>query len=403
MIPILFACICFFDAPQITRLANGVPIITLFEKSTNDVSIQCLLKTTNLTYQERAFLQTLEATLFNETETLSKNRLAHLVAFVGQNANVEWSQDVLRIEVTTKSSHIEPAIAILSDILKRTVIQNSVDAQRHLHQLQRTNGSRPHEQAILATLAQYNIVPTQHPNLLLAHLQDTWDRLAIPQNLAIAIVGNFDREKTVQTLSASLSNWKGAENRTRKPVPPPPQAVPPAKFHLGGALIQGPKPDDPDFAAWLVLAYAIGEGKKSEVAQFARYEGGFAYATGLRIGFHPQGAWGLAWFLSTEPPEEASSPFLRRIQKAEWLERELIRARTLAIADYEHGEGRGMGAFRQGHTTLAERAFWLAWWELNGGYRWDAVFSQRLQEVTLERLRLVAEKWLPKAQSLDPS
>jgi predicted Zn-dependent peptidase len=403
MIPILMVCLSLVEAPQITRLANGVPLITLVEQNTDEVSIQCLLKTTELSYNETATLQALEAVVFNETTTLSKNKLAYLVAFVGQNANVEWSQDVFRIEITTKSSHVEPAIAIVTDILKRTVIKDSTDAHKHLDYIKRNLLSQPHEQAIIAALARQNIAPPQHQNIGAQNLQITWERLAKPQNLAIAILGNFEREQTIRTLAASLSSWKGTYTQINSPLPHPPSSAAPPNFQLGGMLVEGPKPDHPDFAAWLVLAYAIGENKGSEIAQFARYQGAFAYATGLRIGFRKQAPWALAWFLSTAPPKGASQNFVQQMQRPRSLlnERQLIRARALAMADYEHGQGKGMGAFRQGHTSLAERAFWLAWWELNGGYRLDALFPQRLREVTLEQLHSIAEKWLPSAKALD--
>lgn len=125
-----------------------------------------------------------------------------------------------------------------------------------------------------------------------ADCQKLHARMFVPEQMIVAVYGDFRSADMKKLLTAKLADW--AKSGTAKPVlPPTPKSVEPKLMYApkedvtqsGVVVVQpGSRADDPDYASLQVLEQGLGGGFSSRMFSTIRTARGLAYATGAQSG-----------------------------------------------------------------------------------------------------------------------
>jgi predicted Zn-dependent peptidase len=383
-------------ATQLVRLPNGIPIIVRTEPDASVVAIEALVRADDLSVANQAMLETMVGAVFGETDSFTAAGIRELGWSIGGGVTCSLAGGALRFEIVTLKSHLEPAMTLLVDVLRRPLFTESSLDQGWLAYLEgRTSIARePGARAVRALLAGLGAAPQPaiRPRATEARFLYNW--VVRPERIVISVCGNVEADAVTRLLTSSLGGWEPAEKpearrgagRTIFPVP----------RNCAVVAFSGPKPNEEGFAAWMTLAYLIGGGKGSIAYRELRDKRGWSYSTGLALAFDSDASWAAVYGAFKEVDAEEVKG--RNKALAEALDTavsatndEVERAKGLLIGQYLVGIGRQIGPFLHGHNSQAERAYWLAWWEMKGaGWRMDSAFTDRVAKVQPGEVRALA-------------
>jgi len=90
---------------------------------------------------------------------------------------------------------------------------------------------------------------------------------------------------------------------------------------------------------------------------------------------------------------------LQEVESALFAEIDKLRNGDITQAELDKARKQARALFAYSTETVTGQAFWLAYFEhIAGGYEWFLDFERRLNEVTLEDLHEVAQKYLAPSQ-----
>lgn len=365
-------------SPQVTILANGIPVILAPENGAAAAAIQVLVRTNDLTPTELGALDYLAGAFFGNTDGLSYRELQRIGALIGRRVVVKNEYDCFRIELITEPRNLESALTLISNSIRRPLYDEE-SAKRGIL----AAGTPLHSpaRALVRSALALNgagpaaIVPPAAGQLLSLH-----EKIFRPGRMAVAIVGKVSVDRDARAFSASMGSWNP---QTPSRAAPFKRASAGAHSETGcSAIVKGPAPAADSFAPWLAAVAALGMGKGSLLQKQLRYEAGLAYIAGVHLAFRSDGALAVAFASSAAGADAEFRAALASLEKHIDAEA-LARAKGFLKWQYQFGEGQ---AFEQGNRTPSQRAYWLAWWELFGGsFRLDSEFLTRIDSVTLEQ------------------
>lgn len=133
-------------------------------------------------------------------------------------------------------------------------------------------------------------------SLSLGDVRDVYGRFYGASNVEVAVVGEFDEQKLVQTIDKVFGSWKSPSPYKRvedphiaiqsldKTIVTPDKAN--ATVVMGARFPM--RDDDPDYAALELANYILGSSAKSRVLTRLRHKGGMSYGASTQLGVDSQ-------------------------------------------------------------------------------------------------------------------
>lgn len=383
---------------QMFKLSNGLPLIVEHVPDQEHVTLLALAKCDDQPPDRLAALEVLCKAVMRETQTFSTTRLRYLSWLVGGRVEAAFAGDTVLIEITTAPSHFSLAATLLYEMAQRPSF--SEDALRSAFEDVeldwREQAKSPSAFAVRRFRAELGIGPRGPVGLNPEVARALWHSVVRPERMAIAIVGGVSAETATSRLASSFGLWE--------PDPAPRFRMP--RGHLdrepkavqSGSLvaIRGPRPDEPGFAAWLVLCAAVAWGAGSELHRTFRDQNGFAYEVGCELTFRESASYAIfrISFAPGRDPEPVADLLVEALQTlpGRLSREEVVRARELLRGLYRVSPGGPrLLPFSQGQLAPWKRAYWLAWWELRGGFTRIEQFSEEVARVGLDDVRAAAK------------
>jgi predicted Zn-dependent peptidase len=393
MIAVLAAGVVL-SGPQLTRLANGIPIIV---ETTTDplIAISVLIRTDDLPPLEMGAVQILSGALFGETQNFSLRQLENLTWESGGGISSIFAGDSIRLQLTTTKDRLLPTTSLLNETLRNPTFDEAelgraiAANRRYQRWLDETIPLRE----ISLSLAKIGLAPSPITEMTVTQAAALHGKVFRPNNISIAAVGPVDPEALANAFGGTLGHWNP---QPPKPIKPFHEEMhrPNASFDTALMTVQGPSPKDQKFGAWLVACATIAEGKRSLLNRIYRVERGVSYLLGQVINIR-KGISYATFFVSTsgKRPQDLSETVLR----ANISDQEVARAKALVAGRHVVGGLGELGfpeSFSVDHRSLPRRAFWLAWWEMQGAsVSRDRDLLKEIESVTTADVLAAAKKW----------
>ena len=379
--------------PQLTRLPNGIPVVV--ETTGRDlVTIQVLVRADDLSPLELGAAETMVGALFGETENYSLRELRRLAWSIGGAVASDSAGDCLRLQVTTTRNRLRPTAAFISDALRRPVFTEEALTEARQAELRRQAwvDRTPPLRDIRTALANAGIGAANVTALTADQAKAIHAKVVRPDRVAIAVVGDVDVESVATILGSSVGHWQAVDKPSVRSLRSADRSG--TTFKTALRTVQGPTVKSGKFAAWATACVAFGEGKLGSLNKNFRLKQS-AYILGSYFTFRHDSSY-CTFYVSTtgEPPTESIK---KSVSTFEPSEAEAARAKAYLAGRYLVGgptETGRFGAFSIGHETDANRAFWLAWWELKGaGIGKDARFLAEIADLTHSEIAEAARSW----------
>lgn len=386
---------------QLFQLPNGMPLIVEHDPDDQLVTLLALAKCDDQPPDRLAALEILCKAVMRETQSFSTTRLRYLSWLVGGRVEVDFTGESIYIEITTAPSHFSLAATLLYEMAQRPSFSEQAltsafkDAELDWLELSRSPWFIP----VRRYRAELGIGPRGPVGLNPAVAQALWQSVVRPNRMALAIVGGGSAETATARLSSSFGLWT--------PDPAPRFQMPrghvdrePKPTHAAAiAAIRGPLPEDPGFAAWMVLCSAVAWGAGSKLHRTLRDELGLTYQIGCALTFRQKGSHAIFHVafspgLHSKPRMDSLEAILRSLPE-KLSQEDVTRARELLRGQYRVAPGGPrLSPFGQGQLTTWNRAYWLAWWQLRGGFDKADSFPEDVGRVGLDEVRGAAESAL---------
>ena len=382
-------------SPQLTRLPNGIPIV-VEQQSQPYVFIQVLVKANDLSPTELGALEIVSAALFGETTNFSLRELKKLAWSAGGGISSTFAGDCVRLQLTTTKDRLAPAASLINEALRNPtfddgILQKAISANKlHQQQIDRTVPLRE----IRNALALKKIGPASVGEISREYATALHLKVFRPGRIFIAAVGPVTPESIATALGGTLGNWQ--PQRPREPIGfKADERRSTSIFETALVTVRGPSPREAAFPAWLVACVAVGEGKRGLLNKVFRVDRGLSYVLGQTITARDNASYA-TFYVSTETGKRPSD-LLQIIKSAPLLPADVQRAKALAIGRYKVG---GIGeisfpeSFANDHRTPSSRAFWLAWWEMQGeSFSKDKALLSEIEKVSDDEVASVRSMW----------
>lgn len=222
----------------------------------------------------------------------------------------------------------------------------------------------------------------------------------VPNNIVVAVVGDFDTAKMRFKLSATLEAMLWRPTSAYLPLKPKPLEFSltqnkevKATKRIGSAWMilgyPGPAITGEDYAAMKLLNAVIGGGMSSRLFTELRDKRGLAYSTGSFFPSRMEDSHFVSYIITVPDPETIEEckagilEILEGIKKDGIPQEELARAKNYLIGNYIIE-----------HETASRRAWYLGWYELLGaGYKMDDLYIERIQQLSSEDLQRAAQRY----------
>jgi predicted Zn-dependent peptidase len=382
-------------APQLITFGNGLPVIVDYDPDSPFVTLVSLSRCDDQSPDRLLALEIACRAIMRETQTFSTQRLQYLSWLVGGRVEAELAGDTVRIEITTAPSHFSLAATLLSELTQRASFSQEAlaEASRDLEKDLERRELMPWYPSIREFRGELGIGPRGPIQMRTDVTRALWQHVVRPDRTAIAIVGGVSPSDVERRLTSSFGLWE------LDPAPgfriPRGQFGPnPVRRHaVVMASVEGPPVTSNRFAAWLVFCGAMGWGTGSALHRVIRNELGWAYQTGCSVSFRHEKSHAIFHFSFVRTPSfgEREQSLKEMLASAERTisKSDVDRAKSLQIGQYLVGSGgpEGIVPFGQGHVAIWDRAFWLAWWQLRGGFERDSSFKEEIANVAHEDVK----------------
>jgi len=381
-------------AVEVSRLANGIPVLCERETGAATVSIGAVVRTDDLTPRELDAVEALVDSWHGGTESLTLHRLNALAAQSGGRIVVAQAADCVRFDATVPRESFPLVVTLLSELFLRPQI--SVDSIRDGRDQRRRAlpiAEHPLEQGVRALLHSEGLLGSGTPSDAPEEVEAVWRKVFRPERVAIGVVGDVALEQVVQRIGASLGSWqpttapRGGRARTGESG----RAMD-GWQQVVGVLLRGPPPTDARFAAFLVGIAALLEGKGSIVGREIRYGRSLAYETGVLRFVRGGSTWAFYYLGLSEGPlgGQALSLIQAGVERITDDELERGKAYLLGALKYRGGCGSLLSSLSGASMEPFERAHRYAWLQafaVRGGM--SPGLEQKAASVQLSEVREV--------------
>ncbi|HWP30520.1 MAG TPA: insulinase family protein [Fimbriimonadales bacterium] len=413
--------VTLFSTLEILRLSNGIPVLVQKDASSEYLVVQAVVRTSNLPPSEIVGMEILAEAMIQETQNITPQRLSALTYLLGGNAHVFYKDGAIVFEIVTIPSYYSTAIGVLSEVLLYQDFseENLRVASEKVQRRHRILNSDPIRSLLSRFRMALNIEFSPPSSLNEAYAKSLYFKNFHPGQIAFSIVGNISSEAIAKRLNQSFGYWKSSvsfnSSISSSGTPPrmnkrqtstrPQEGDDTTQFHLSAVAVSGPPVSSAEFPAWLVVMNAIGGGKSSRMQSNIRYKMAWAYASGVTFSFRHDKSWAIFYCLfrktsdSLEKARKRTEELEKLITSSKngFTEEETERAVRYTAGCYIAGESNpyDSSSFGSGHHSASEKAFWVAWWELEGaGARMDTLFLEKIDSLTKEDLNKSIRKWV---------
>lgn len=337
------------------------------------------------------------------SERFSKDEIAETFEDYGGGLGTSTADEYSTVEFSTKVEGLRRAFEVLGDMVLRPRFseedlerekRNTITAIRSekenpfrfaYSELKRlTFGGTPYERD---TLGDEESVMGITREVLLKR----WGELVKGGRMVLSVVGDFESAKEVLKSIGEFFGAVPSEGfsypRFEKPIGE--NAL--KRVHREGSqstiicAFNAPAYDSGDYWAGKVFNAVLGDGFTSLLFRELREKRGYAYAT---TSFYPTKINLPRFFtyVGTSPDKEEGA--LRDML-------EITASMPFGAEDVEVAKRKIVGDWLMDHQTRLRQAWYLGWFETIGlGYELDAVYTDRIREVSFEEVRAIREKYI---------
>jgi zinc protease len=396
-------------------LQNGLTVMIREAHGSKVVSCQALVKTGSIFEGDRmggGLSHYLEHVVSGgTTSTLTEAQISEKLQAIGGASNAYTSYDDTVYFINTTSAHYEEALELLLAYVtdcqfKETEYEREKGVILQEFQLGENNPSQQLWESFMKTA--YREHPVRHPVIgekdvflkmnredLLAHYR----RWYTPENMVVAVVGDVNKGEVLRV----VLNLAGSLKRAADPpyvLPPEPRQLAPRSVEKALPIARLTKAclgfrtvplTDPDLYALDVLAIILGDGRTSRLYQAVRDNKGLVLSISAWSWTPPfaQGQFSISMDLSHENLAQAVDAVwteLSDVKENVVGEEALKRAKKKVVADYVFGQ-----------ESVQSQAGQLASdWVGTGDPYFGETYVSKIQEVTAEAVRRVAQKYFRK-------
>jgi zinc protease len=396
-------------------LQNGLTVMIREAHGSKVVSCQALVKTGSIFEGDRmggGLSHYLEHVVSGgTTSTLTEAQISEKLQAIGGASNAYTSYDDTVYFINTISAHYEEALELLLAYVtdcqfNETEYEREKGVILQEFQLGENDPSQQLWESFMKTA--YREHPVRHPVIgekdvflkmnredLLAHYR----RWYTPENMVIAVVGDVNKGEVLRVVLSLAGSLKRAAD--------PPYVLPPEPRQLAPRSVEKALPiarltkaclgfrtvplTDPDLYALDVLAIILGDGRTSRLYQAVRDNKGLVLSISAWSWTPPfaQGQFSISMDLPYENLAQAVDAVwteLSDVKENVVAEEALKRAKKKVVADYVFGQ-----------ESVQSKAGQLASdWVATGDPYFGETYVSKIQEVTAEAVRRVAQKYFRK-------
>ncbi len=396
-------------------LKNGLTVMIREAHGSKVVSCQALVKSGSIFEGDRmggGLSHYLEHVVSGgTTSTLAEAQITDKLLAIGGASNAYTSYDDTVYFINTTSAHYEEALELLLAYVTDCQF-NETEYEREkgviLQEFQLGENDPSHQLWESFMKTAYREHPVRHPVIgekdvflkmnredLLAHYR----RWYTPENLVIAVVGDVNKGEVLRVVVNLAGSLKRAANPPYVLPPEPPQlaprsvekALPIARLTKACLGFRTVPLTDPDLYALDVLAIILGDGRTSRLYQAVRDNKGLVLSISAWSWTPPfaQGQFSISMDLSYENLAQAVDAVwveLSDVKENVVGEEALKRAKKKVVADYVFGQ-----------ESVQSQAGQLASdWVATGDPYFGETYVSKIQEVTAEAVRRVAQEYFRK-------
>lgn len=306
---------------DLTKLPNGLRVITETMPSVRSVSIGCWVDTgtrdENLDHEHGAS-HFLEHLLFKGSETLSAREVSETFDAIGAESNAFTSKEATCYWTRLLDQDVATGFDIMSEIIQRPAFRaNEIDSERQvvIEEIN-MNDDDPSDVAFENfSTAAFLGHPLEAPvlgtrdsirGMTRDDIMGYWDRRYGTSSLVVAAVGNLEHDDIVAMVEERFGGWDGGSvDHSFEQIEPAARVeltrrdTEQAHILIGG---KGLRRDDERRFSYQVLNHIMGSGMSSRLFREVREERGLAYSIyAFRLAYADAGAWGV--YVGTTPSQ----------------------------------------------------------------------------------------------------
>lgn len=400
------------DGVTKTVLANGTTLLMKPSPSTQTVALSIFARGGRLA-EPRPGVSAMTARLLTRgTQSRTSHEIREQLESLGLTLGVTSAEDYFQVSAASVSTDLAHLLLMLEDVLTRpTFPQDELEKERKLmlHELQT---SRDHPSNLMVeklTEALYPDHPYGYvgqkleetlPHITREDVQRYYRHQMQPENLVIAVAGNFDPawmksglEQIVVQLPADPANDILTTTLPNVKPLPADKMVETGKPEQADAWIAYGwlAPDianTRDYTALKLINTLLGSGLSSRLFVNLREKQGLAYNVSSSYPSTLKNGR-FMMFIGTDPKniDKALAGFNSEIRR--------LQQEPLSDEELENTKSRLIGLFALAHETNANQAFYLGFYETLGvGYGFDAEYPHIIRRITAQDIQRVAQTYL---------
>ena len=392
-------------------LDNGITLISIENPTADIIAGRIFVKEagSKANLPEKAGLSHLiAATITKGCKELSSQDIAERVESIGASLAASAAADYFLVNVKTVTSDFPQMLQLAADILRSpTFPEKEVKLEK---KLTKQNIKSQLEQPFnVAFEALTKLLYPNHPygisvlgsqetvdNLTRAELQEYHKAYFRPDRLVISISGTITHAEAVNLVEKVFGDWNAPKEN-----PTPIRDFPQLNYSSDQVIIPqetqqsiimlgylGVSVQDPDYAGLKLLSTYLGNGLSSRLFVELREKLGLAYDVSAffptRLDRAP-----FVSYIGTAPKNTEIA--LNKLRE----EIDRLTQTQLTPEELQAAKNKLLGQYALGKQTNAEIAHIFGWYQTLGiGIEFDTQFQENVKQVTVEKARAVAQKYL---------
>jgi zinc protease len=391
-----------------TVLPNGLTLLVKPTAANEVVALNLLVRSGPLyeTMAQRGISSLTQQVLIRGSKTRTAQEIALATESVGAELTAGLGSGYGYLALTTTTSGLDPALDILLDLLQQPSFAET-EIAKEKKMLIENLAAREDQPFDAAYLNFMELFYAGHPygvktaDLIAAvqkitrdDLVEWYQKVYVPQNMVISIVGKVDPRVIKQRLTAALGKLAVGKLPPLTVTPLQRQTKDVMEFKQratqGLFLVLGypaPQLTAKETLAMEVINRILGGGSEGRLYTELREKRGLVYT--VYTGYEKLNGKSHICAVMATAPRNYQAARDQVVQEFQRLTRELVTARELATAKQAI-----RGSYLMSHETNTAQSQILGRYELNGlGYAYDQRFPQLIGQVTAADVKRVAQKY----------
>lgn len=387
-------------------LKNGIRTIIQQQKNTPRISFEMFLKANNELSVMPGLASIVARLLLQGTKNRTQEEIAQFIDENGVSFNVEAKNDYLHLHAYCLNEDFKSVLNLIEDIVKNSTFESVEKECLKLEGEITAELDSPRIKAV-DNLAKnvfknhpygnsYTVVMENIKNITKDKVETYYQNIFVPENIDIVVVGDVAEDEVLADLNKNLGDLTQAASNLTTFVTPyltEDKIVTIAKEDAQQAqVLQGWIVCDiqnEDYIALSVLNTILGSaGLSSRLFVELRDKKGLAYV--VRSSFDVMKSAGLfSVYIATEPKniQICLDGFKEEIGK--------LQAELVSDKELEDAKNNIIGKRKFFHETNSQKAYYLGYFEnMELGAEFDALMEEKIQAVTKEDIKRVANKYL---------